>query len=463
MRTRIIVTLGPSSSSLDVLRGFIKEGVRVFRINYSHGDTGVWKNYIERLRNLEYETGVPLTIIGDLPGPQVRIGYVEPFSVRKGEVLKIVYGEKADKGEIPVPVYEFFEQIDVGDTILLDDGRLQLHVEDVMGNSATAIALSDGRIMPHKTILIKGKELELPTLSERDMEAISFSIENGVDYIALSYIRAPRDIETLRTVIANYGAEPGIIAKIETRSAVENLEQITELSDAVLVARGDLGMFYGLEKIPFLQKHIVSYALEKGKPVIIATQLLESMINNPQPTRSEVVDIVEAVNEHVDALLLTSETAIGRYPIEAVRWLRKIITTAEKKQEENKQGVIRVSTGNSIRERYALGVVLLCESLGTKIVIYTRTGFMPSLISRFRPVVNVYAGSGDIRVVRRLNLYYGVEPIHVGGAKDDYEHGLNMLYEELRKTGKIKLGDLVALIYGKRGKNQHLIKITEVL
>ncbi len=463
-RTKIIVTLGPSSSREDVVRAFIREGVYLFRINYSHGDPDKWYEYITLIRRIASEYGSEAAIIGDLPGPQIRIGDVPRYSVKRGDKIRLVLKPRGEPGEIPVLSKKFFENLDIGDIIILDDGRLRLNVEMVNDESAEAIAVTDGVISPHKSILIKGKEIELPPLSNRDIEAIKFSVENNIDYLALSYVRSSRDISVLRELIRRENGAQGVIAKIETKSAVERLNEIISVSDAVLVARGDLGMYYGLEEIPFLQKLIVDAALRKGRPVIIATQLLESMINSPLPTRSEVVDVVKAVEEHVDAVMLTSETAIGRYPVDAVRWLRKIIEIAESRINNGLES-IRSNRDGGIREKYALGAVLLCESLGAKMLIYTKTGTMPSLVSRFRPRVPIYVGASDRRLVRKLGLFYGIMPLYIAEVPQDagYDEGLEKLYKILYTRNEINPGDVVALMYGKKETSLNSIKIVQVL
>ncbi|RLG74985.1 MAG: hypothetical protein DRO14_05130 [Thermoprotei archaeon] len=298
------------------------------------------------------------------------------------------------------------------------------------------------------------KEFDIPPITERDLENIDFAIKHDFDYIGLSYVRRRKDIELLRDILRRKDADLGIIAKIETKSAVRNVKSIAESADVVLVARGDLGMNFGLEEIPHLQRLIVRSALESGKPVIVATQLLESLIEKPVPTRAEVVDVTVAVSEGVDALMLTGETAVGKYPLEAIRWLKRIVTAAEEKVEiyTNRRVL-------SLKARYAKGVAELAEDLNAKLIIYSIRGVTARLISLLRPSVPFFVGSPSNKQLRKLNILWGIKPLHVPA--NSYEEGLEKTYETLRIKGAVEVGDLVVLTYGLRSDEQ-VIKIRKV-
>ncbi len=467
-KTKILVTIGPSSANYDVVKAFIREGVSGFRINFSHGDPNTWDNYLKLISEAEEELGQYTAIIGDLRGPQIRIGDIESFEVKRGDKVTLIYSEKSSEEKtIPVSNKKIFESIEPGDIILLDDGRLRFHVQETSNDMATLIALTDGVIKPRKTIIVSGKDLELPVLTQYDIECIKYSVSRKFTYLALSYARSRRDIITLRDILDKLGGENiGIIAKIETKSAMRNLHGIVKEADAVIIARGDLGMHYSLEKIPMLQKRIAKESLAQGKPVIVATQLLESMMDSPQPSRSEIVDVINAVRDYVDALLLTNETAVGKYPVETVKWLKKIIREAEEWiLIEQIPPSSRVEEPPTLRDKYAKGLVLLAESLNAKILVYTKTGLMPSSISKFRPRIQVFAGSSNIDVVRRISIYNGIKPLLVGGKGQtyDYEQGLNKLYEKLVEEGDLMYGDILVLTYGKREEALYVIKIVQVI
>lgn len=463
IKTKILVTIGPSSSSQEVVELFIKERVSGIRINFSHGDPGTWDNYVKTLTEVSEKYGQYPALIGDLPGAQVRIGVTEAFQVRKGEVVPLLVRKDkvGDRKAILIESAELLEKLDVGDVVLIDDGRLKFIAKEVSSEEAQLISLSDGVVGSRKTIVIEGKEHEQPFLTEKSIEILKYAVSRNFTYLMLSYVRSQRDVRLVKDVLRSIdGGNIGLIAKIETRSAYENLAEIVNEADAILIARGDLGMHFGLEEIPSIQSSITLRVREVGKPVIVATQLMESMVNNPQPTRSEVVDVVNCVKEGVDAVLLTGETAIGKYPIEAVKWLKKIISTAEKSLSLSSE--YRKTAQADVREKYTLGLVLLAESLGAKLLVYTMSGSMPSRISKYRPQVEVYAGTSSKAIVKKLSIYYGTNALLINDSKT-YEEGLNNLYRKLLEIGVLSYGDIVILTYGSKDRLNNYLRIFEVI
>jgi len=454
----MIASLGPSMNSLDLIVNAVLEGVSGFRINFTHGNETLWSRYVDYVRKAEKAAEKYIALIGDLTGPSIRLGELDkPLELKRGDVAYFVSGIKgsSEKKEIPLPLREVFEKLEVGDIIVMDDGKVRLRVTDISRSRIEVVALTDAVIKSRKAMVVTNKEFDLPPLTQKDMKNIEFSIEKDLDYIALSYVRRASDVLMLRNVLKRKGHEDiGVIAKIETRSAIKNLEEIIEVSDAILVARGDLGMNFGLEEIPSLQRYIVRKALEVGKPVIIATQLLESMLENPVPTRAEVVDITMAVSEGADALMLTGETAVGRYPLEAIRWLRRIIEFAEREFE-----VPRPRKPKNLRQRYAKGVTELAEDLEAKLVIFSKHGNTARLVSLLRPKSEFYVGSPSTKVLRLLSILWGANPLFVEA--DRYEEGVAKTYEVLKHEGILKLGELVVLTYGLRGDEQ-VIRIKRV-
>ena len=457
-RTKIIASLGPSSSTFDVILGLAEAGASGFRINFAHGDRELWSSMVDYVMRAESALGRPLTLIGDLSGASIRVGELDrPLQLKKGDRVRLVPSAKgsADKLEVPLPVREVYEGLEVGDVVLMDDGRVRLKVVDVTPSYVELTAFTDALIRSRKALVVMNKDFALPAVTEKDLADLKFALDRGFDYVGLSYVRCPSDVEILRNVIRDLGHEDvKVIAKIETKSALENLDGIIDAADAVLVARGDLGMVMGLEKIPNLQRRIVSKAIEMEKPVIIATQLLESMLESPVPTRAEVVDVNAAVAEGVDALMLTGETAIGKYPIEAVSWLRRIIRTAE----EN-VSVARRREPKSLWARFAVGVTSLAEDLNAKLVIYSVHGNTARLISLLRPAIDVYVGTPSPRVLKQLNILWGLKAYLVEASS--YDEGLEETFKLLKKLNEVRLGDLAVLTYGLRGDEQ-LIRVKRV-
>ncbi len=465
---KIIATIGPSSASVDVLEKMILEGVSCFRINFSHGDEKMWKEFINLIREAEERTGMIISIMGDLCGPSIRVGNLDKdILLNPGEEGYFVLKEKTsgDSREVPIPNKKFFEIISEGDTIIMDDGLIRLSIEEVSGNFAKFKAITSAHIKPRKSVVIFQKEVPLPSITERDMKALKSVVKTGeIDIVAASYVKSARDIDNLRDILKELGIEEiKIAAKIETRSAVQKLDEIVRASDYIIVARGDLGMHYPLEEIPNLQSRIVRTAIIMGKPVYVATQILASMVKSPIPTRSEIVDVVYAIKDGVDGFLVTGETAIGEYPVEVIRWLKKILNTYDVDAEAIRRNVSHelVKYALTQRDRFAEGVVNLSESLNAKLVVYTKSGGLAKRIAKFRPKTPFYAASSNLKILRQLSIIYGVIPVKV--SSHEYSEGLDETFEKLKETGELCYGDTVVLTYGLIEEPTHLVKIVRVL
>ncbi|MCD6458893.1 MAG: pyruvate kinase [Thermoproteales archaeon] len=457
-KTKIIATLGPASWSQQVISRLAKEGVNGFRINLSHAKTSEMEKAIEYIRSIEEKRCIYIPIIGDLQGPVVRLGEIEDFEVAKGDKVFLVNREEgsAEAREIPLPESKVFYEIAEGDILLIEGGRIRLRADSISDSSIECMVLTDGIVRKRKTFAIQGKDLPLPTITEKDMRDVEWCIEHDIDYIGLSFVRNSGDIEVLKDILRKKDAENiKIITKIETKKAVENLKNIIKISDAVLVARGDLAIYYGLEEIPELQDRIIKTSRSYGKPVILATQIMESMTENPMPTRSEVLDVMHAVREGVDALLLAGETAIGKYPVESVSWLRKIIIKAEEKKPEEV-----VFENEQIYDKFARGVVILSDLLKSKIVAFSRKGSTARRISRYRPQSDVYVFTPNIKVVRQLNILWGLKPYLYKGL--DRGIPLDEIVEELKSTGELSYGDLAIATAGLRTGTTDIIRIIRI-
>ncbi|MGQ4892123.1 MAG: pyruvate kinase [Candidatus Njordarchaeia archaeon] len=430
-KTKILATLGPATDNVEKIIELIKSGVDGFRFNYSHGDIPYFEELTEKIRDAEDKLGKNIPIMGDLQGPTVRLGNIEKKNLKEGEEVEIRVLQESPKGSkiLPLPNEEMFKIIEKEDFFLIDDGKIIIKIVEKGDYYAKGIVVQSGEVRSHVTVAVKGKEPDIPSLSERDIEFVGLTVRKKLNYIALSFVRNVRDLEQLEKVIKSKGGEGiEIVSKIETKSAIKNLETIVNKSDMILIARGDLGMHYSLEKIPILQKYIAETCLKHGKPSILATQLLESMINNPIPTRSEVSDIHTGVMEGVSAMMLSGETAIGRYPVEAVKWLRRTIEEAER----NYTAPRFTGTNESIYDKFALGTILLAEEMSGIILAYTKEGQTAKRISRYRPNVPVYVLTTNRQVARKINLLYGLTPIIVDtdNINEAIEKGKHILLEE---------------------------------
>ncbi|MEZ0290489.1 MAG: pyruvate kinase [Sulfolobales archaeon] len=462
MRAKIIASIGPSSEDPKIIRELYLAGVSCFRINFSHGDESSWSKYIEAIRSVEREFNDKICVLGDLRGPSIRLGDLkESIMISKGS--KIVFARDPSKG-IPVDSEEFFKIIDEGDMILMDDGRIRFEVVRVSYDEVEAIALTDSVLSSRKNMAIRGKDLKGSILSTRDIKALEFSVREDLAFIGVSHARDRGDLEIVRKNLKNLGGSQKILAKIENRSAVENLREIILASDGVVIARGDLGMSIGLEEIPRVQEEIIRESRRLGKPVILATQLLESMIKSPIPTRAEIQDIYSGVEYGVDGFMLTGETAIGSYPVEAVKWLKRVVETAEKHLRENRSPeeiFIESKRVSDLVEKFFYGVAKLAESINAYIILFTLSGTSATRISSMRPGVRVICGTSKSDVYKSLKILWGVEPVYVDAK--DYEEGLEKTLKTALERGSVDRGHMVILSYAIPNEDKYVISVRRVL
>ncbi len=443
-KTKIVATLGPASSDYEVMRKLAVEGVDVFRLNFAHGVLQDKEELISKTRKLEEELGKPIAVLADIPGRGPRIGNMPHVYLSVGEKVILEFGSKISDNPhiIPVPYEELLETVYHGDIILLADGRVQVKVDRKIGHEVEGTIISEGELRSNVSITIKGRPLPFPALSERDKKFVEFAVKKDVDYIALSFVQSRDDILELRNFLESLGADNiKIISKIETKSAIDNIDSITKESDTIMVARGDLGVQISLEDIPYLENLLIGKALSLGKPVILATQVLESMIESPIPTRAEIMDIATAVEKGVDAIMLSGETAIGKHPVEAIKWLVRIIERVEKyikfpRTEPKEDEPLYVKFNRSI--------VSLAEYLNAKIVAYSTRGITAIAIARFRPKSEIYIVTNSKKTQRQLTLVWGVKAI----LSDGDVKTLEKLSEIVIRHGYAKKGDLLVLTLG---------------
>lgn len=470
MRTKILVTVGPSTSSPDIIEAMLREGVTGFRFNFSHGDENSWREVAGIIKEVSEGLDVYPALIGDLRGPQVRIGKLDaPVRVRRGDIVKLINASESRDSSIPVPVKELFAAAQPGDLLLIGDGYVQLKVVNTNRDEIEAVSLYDGEIASGRKVVIRGKSLSLPVLSDYDINCIKFAAEHGFSHIAISYVGSAEDVKIVRDIVARIGGGLALISKIETAAAYRNLDAVINVSDAVLVARGDLGLHFDLAEIPIIQANIIRKAQRARKPLIVATEIMESMIDRPIPARSDVANIYAIVESLADALLLTNETAIGKYPLESVRWLRKVIETAERNIAEIRHRLYKLREDirdETLKEKYARGLLSLSESVNGKVLIFTKGSTLPPLISSLKPEVPVFVGTVDERVARALSIYYGISPISLHkriAPQADYEEGLRALEIALREKGYIRIGDVLVEGYAKPDLNLHEIHVKQLL
>jgi len=417
-RTKIVATIGPASNTASKMKALIKSGANVFRLNFSHGSHEEHLKRVELIRELNKNLSVPVAILMDLQGPKIRIGDVEngAISLKLGQKFIITSNPMLGTCEKVSTTYQMLPQdVNKGDIILIDDGNLELRVIDMKDNDVCCQVLHGGTLKSRKGINLPDTRVSIPSLTEKDLEDLDFCLNLNVDWVALSFVRNVNDILELREIINKTEKLTKIVAKIEKPEAVDCIDAIIEASDALMVARGDLGVEIPMEKVPLLQKAIVKKCNEAGKPVIVATQMLESMVQNPRPTRAEASDVANAIIDGADAIMLSAETAAGAYPPLAVRSMARIIRTVEKETPWifNKHHDIIDSTETFLSDRVLATACMLSDETNAKVITgMTLTGFTAFGISKHRPAASIYIFTGNRQLLTQLALVWGVRTIY---------------------------------------------------
>lgn len=416
-RTRIIATIGPASCSPGILLQLIKSGVNVARLNFSHGSFEEHAKYIAAIRLAARRAKRTVTILQDLSGPKVRVGELPP------EGLKLVEGEKVvlsnnpkHRGAIPFQYLGLPKDLKKGDIILFDDGLLEVQVIGTTSLEITARVLTGGVLLSHKGINVPSSSLKIPAVTEKDKRDLVFGLAHGVDWVALSFVRDPRDVEQLRKLIAKAKPRhtPKIIVKVEKHEAVEHLEEILHAADGIMVARGDLGVEMPPEQVPLIQKKIIALCRAAQKPVVVATQMLDSMIRNPRPTRAEVSDVAYAVFDQTDAVMLSGESATGKYPVETVQMMSRVINTAENPGAGFESMFCHSYTEGDRNEALGhLSVLATDLHKAAAIIVPHKCIELVPLISHFRPHAMILVQAKTDTEAAQLNLFYGVYALRV--------------------------------------------------
>ena len=416
MRTKIIATIGPATSSRQMLTRLVEAGAYIFRLNFSHGSAEDFAGLIKLIRELETDYGLPLTVLQDLPGPKIRIGQIDGDSIQvvKGQKLLLGMLESAQKPDSPFIPFDhpaILSSLETGDLLALADGALQLEVARQVSKSLFEIkALNSGIITSRKGLALPGKPVKLAALTEVDRKNLKDGLLLGVDAVALSYVQTPEDVREAKDFIREHGHDIPVIAKLERRNAVDNLDEILKEADIVMVARGDLGVECPLEELPGMQKRIIRACNKASKPVIVATQMLLSMVNSPTPTRAEVTDVANAVLDGTDCVMLSEETAMGNYPVETVEYMHKIATSAEELLWETNY-IAEPPMDSGAPDFLAYSACLLAEkSNASALVAHSSSGATARLLSVRQPRHPIYALTPSRQVLHNLNFSWGVKP-----------------------------------------------------
>jgi pyruvate kinase len=454
-RAKIICTIGPACHSEAAMRDLLRLGMDVARLNFSHGTHEDHARNIERLRVAAEKENRTVCILQDLQGPKIRTGRLErhePIELKSGSTVIITPRDiNGSPTRISTTFPDLAREVTTGARILLRDGLIELRVRTVRGKDVVCDVLNGGSLGEHQGINLPGTALSIPALTAKDRKDLEFGIKHGVDAVALSFVRSAADVNMVRQIVTGYGSDTPLIAKLEKPQAIDHLEEILEASDGVMVARGDLGVEMAPEKVPVIQKHVIRRAAVWRKPVITATQMLESMIENPRPTRAEASDVANAIFDGSDSVMLSAETASGHYPREAVAMMARIVIEAESNMGE-------FTLPRRRRDRHGLSIAeTICESIAHAaedlpmgaIAVFTETGNTARMISKYRPQAAIYAFTHNATVAQRTHLYWGVHPMKCAQALST-DSMVDVAEFELLSRGLLKAKDVLGVVAGTR-------------
>lgn len=451
-RTKIVATVGPAISKPDMLRAVIEAGATTLRLNFSHGTHDDHLRSIRLIRQLSYEMNQPVAILQDLQGPKIRLGKFAdgPINLKNGDPFALTSQSIPGTQTSSMVTYsKLADEVSAGATILLDDGRVEMIVESVDQSSKTlnCRVVVGGKLSDSKGVNFPGVYLSVKALTDKDREDLQFGLTHGVDWVALSFVRNPADVIEIKEIIANAGKSIPVIAKIEKHEAITQMEEILSLCDGVMIARGDLGVELPAEDVPILQKRLIATANRLGIPVITATQMLDSMVNSPRPTRAEVSDVANAILDGTDAVMLSNEAAVGNYPVEAVATMAKIAERID--YEKNIQTSTALDTSETaIPSAISQAVGHIATQLKAKAILtFTKTGSTGRNVSKYRPNIPILAVTPHVEVARQLQMVWGVQPLlvlNLPSIDETLQASLNVAQEK----GLVEEGDLVVVTAG---------------
>ena len=452
-KTKIICTIGPASESEEVLKQLIKSGMDIARLNFSHGDYEEHSMRMETIKKIRSELNIPTAILLDTKGPEIRTGLFNEGTAFFGTGKEIVLTTKDVEGNdelVPITYEGLPNDVKPGDAILIDDGLIVLSVKEVKGTEIVCLVESGGRVSNRRGVNVPNVKVNLPAITEKDREDIIFGVKNGVDFIAASFVRSKAAVDEIRSILKEHNAEHiQIISKIENQEGLNNLDEIIEASDGIMVARGDLGVEIATERIPIVQKMMIKKCNEACKPVITATQMMDSMIRNPIPTRAESTDVANAIYDGTDAIMLSGETAMGKFPVETVQIMARIAETTEGTLDYGMMLKTKklVSTKN-VANAVSYSSCATALNLGAKVIVSaTVSGFTARMVSRFRPNVPIIGVTPLEQVQRKMQLYWGVIPICVC-EENSSEKLLDKIEDKIKEKGIVESEDMIVMTAG---------------
>lgn len=451
-RTKIICTIGPSSEEVPVLVKMIKAGMNIARLNFSHGTQEGHSRRLELIREaVRLTEKKSVAIMLDTKGPEIRLGYL------KEGFVDLIAGEKValtakniegNKEILPLTYQGITNDVVPGDQILMADGLIELNVIEIIEEKVICEIIHGGRLLSQKGVVIPGVRVNLPSVTDKDKEDILFGLKNGIDFIAASFVRKAADVLMIRKIVEEAEADVDIIAKIESRESLDNLDEIIKVSDGIMVARGDLGVGIPAEEVPLVQKVIIAKCNKTGIPVITATQMLESMIQNPRPTRAEASDIANAIFDGSDAIMLSGETAAGKYPVESVQTMARIAEKTESSLDYDEVMIRQRCVACTVTDSISHATCTIAEELGASAIITsTQTGYTSKMVSKYRPRAPIVAVTPHENILRKMAVVWGVQPILVEHS-DDTDSMISVAIESSLKAGLIAAGDLVVITAG---------------
>jgi len=444
-KTKIVATIGPSCESKTKIRQMIKAGVDIFRFNMKHGELFWHQEKMRLVREVSKGINKPVGIMMDLQGPEIRVGKLDKnIELKRGQ--RVWLGK-----EIPIDNQLVLKAFKKGQKILIDDGRLALKVELRKGNLVKAVVTRGGELKSRKGINIPGLDCDIPTLVKRDLECLNIENRDDIDWVALSFVSCGEDIKILKRELRERKIKAGVVAKIERKAALDNFEEILEEADAIMVARGDLGVEVSLYEVPFWQKQIIKQSREAGKPVITATEMLQSMVENTRPTRAEISDVANAIYDGTDAVMLSAETAVGKYPVEAVAVMRQEANFSESKVEYAEVEIATKNMGQTAAMVTAANSLIDCGYRGvcdlSAVIVLTETGTTVGYLSRLRPKLPILGVTANKKTRDQMKLVWGVKPYYFP-FKRQSEMSIRKILKFLKKEKQIKVGENVVMIYG---------------
>jgi len=446
-RTKIVATMGPACATRELLLELIKSGVDVCRLNMSHGKHANHQWFIDNVRSINQEFGLHVTLLLDLQGPKIRIGNLQqPYPIQLGDIFMLSTAIEEQQGNcLPMEYETFASDVKEGDKVLVEDGKIELRVVHTNNTDTVTLKVIGGeRIGARKGVNLPGVAISMPSLTPKDLEDLEFGLKNDVDWIALSFVRSADDVLNLKQILIDKNSDARVMSKIEKPEALAQIDKIIEVSDAIMVARGDLGVEIPIEEVPFWQKKLVRKCNQKAKPVVVATQMLDSMIESRHPTRAEASDVANAVIDGADAVMLSGETSLGKHPVEVVKMMQRIISKAEKEDiiyHRNHES--DPSSPTFLPEAICIAAAKLAIETNAKALLgTTRSGFTAFHLSRCRPRADIFIFTDNRKLLSTLNLVWGVRAFHYDSFIGNYET-IQDVHLFLKNNGFVKEGDVL--------------------